>query len=792
MKISYRWLKEFVEFDFDAQTLAEKLTLAGFEVEDVSEKRLDYPGVVVGKVLKKEKHPNADKLTVCTVTVGEAEPLAIICGAPNVAEGQVVPVARIGTRLPIGLTIEKAKIRGVSSQGMICSRQELGLEDDSEGIWVLPGDLAIGEALAQALRFETDYAIDLSVTPNRPDALSHIGIAREVAAIAGKRLQLPEPRFPETSDPASDSVAVEILCPESCPRYAARLIRSVKIGPSPGWMARRLEAVGMRSINNIVDITNYVMMETGHPLHAFDYDLLEGGKIIVRESEDGELFITLDEKKRELRRGTVLICDAARPVAIGGIMGGLNSEVHPKTAHILLESAYFQPESIRKSVRYLGINSEASQRFERGADPNGVIYAQSRAVQLMAELAGGEVCRGVVDNYSRIIHPVEIDLKTEQINKLLGTTLSAEEMATLLAGVELTVRNGKVVAPTFRPDVRRTADIAEEVARRYGYDKIPVSEKTAIPYQTVFNPFDDYLDELKNILTGMGLQEVVTNSMINSRVWEKLTGQPVYPILNPINPEMDGMRNSLVPSLMGVLQWNLNRQAGDLAIFEINKIFYHPGDITRQPREEYRLALALAGLREGSAWHSDRQLFDFYDIKGFIQGFAGKISLDNLGFIAYDNFAVESQAARILAGKEEIGYLGKVRNDLQKHFDIETPVYVAELDLQKIYDLTRVEKKYREIPKFPAVERDLAVVIDRERAAEDLISAIEKEGGKYLRRVFVFDVYSGKQIDPEKKSLAFRLIFQAHEKTLTEGEVNEAIDNILRGLEKTFGARIRS
>lgn len=792
MKISYRWLKEFVEFDFDASTLAEKLTLVGFEVEAILEKRLDYPGVVVGKVLKTEKHPNADKLTVCTVTVGEAEPLSIICGAPNVAEGQVVPVARIGARLPIGLTIEKARIRGVSSEGMICSRQELGLEEASEGIWVLPQGLNIGEALATALRFETDYVIDLSVTPNRPDALSHIGIAREVAAIAGKRLKLPEPRFPETSQPTAGSVAVEILCPESCPRYAARLIRNLKIGPSPDWMVRRLEAVGMRSINNIVDITNYVMMETGHPLHAFDYDLLEGGKIMVRESEDGELFITLDEKKRELRRGTVLICDAARPVAIGGIMGGLNSEVHEKTRNVLLESAYFHPESIRKSVRYLGINSEASQRFERGADPNGVIYAQSRAAQLMAELAGGEVCRGVVDIYPRPIHPVEIELKSDQINKLLGTALSSEEMSRLLAGIDLTVQNGKVVVPTFRPDLQRTADLAEEVARCYGYDKIPVSEKTAIPYQTGFNPFDDYLDELKNILTGMGLQEVVTNSMIPCREWEKLTGQPIYPILNPINPEMGGMRNSLVPSLLGVLQWNLNRQIGDLAIFEINKIFQHPGAITRQPREEYHLAVALVGLREGSAWYSNRQLFDFYDIKGFIQGFADKISLDNLGFIAYDNFAVESPAVKILAGQEEIGYLGKVHREWQKYFDIETPVYVAELKLEKVYQLTREEKKYREVPKFPAVERDLAVVIDRARAAEDLINVIEKEGGKYLSKAFVFDVYSGKQIDAGKKSLAFRLTFQAHEKTLTENEVNEAIDNILRALEKTFGARLRS
>jgi phenylalanyl-tRNA synthetase beta chain len=792
MKVSYNWLKDFVEFDIDAFTLAEKLTLVGFEVEDVIKKSLDYPGIIVGKVLKKERHPNADKLTVCKVGVNGGDLLTIICGAPNVAEEQIVPVALVGSELPNGMKIRKAKIRGVESEGMICSREELELEKKSEGIWVLPDNLAIGEPLAKALAFETEYIIDISVTPNRPDVLSHIGIAREVAAIAGKSYHIPQAKVPEIAEKTADYVRVEILSPETCPRYAARLIRNVKIGPSPDWMVKRLEAVGMRAINNIVDITNYVLMETGHPLHAFDYDLIKGGKIVVRESEDGEYFVTLDEKGHELRAGTVMICDAERAVAVGGIMGGLNSEVNDQTRNVLLESAYFQPESIQKSARYLGISSEASQRFERGADPGGVLYAQSRAAQLMVELAGGECYRGVVDNYPNKIHPVKIDLKVDQINRLLGTNLPRQQMIELLAKIDIRVKDGKVIAPTFRPDILKTADIAEEVGRLFGYDNIPVNRKTELPYNTTFNPFDDYLDQLRDILIGAGYQEVVTNSMINSRNWEKITPEAVYPILNPISNDMNGLRNSLIPGLLGVLQWNINRQINNLAIFELNRVYFHPGDTEHQPREEYHLAVAVTGIRAGDMWFSDHRLFDFYDIKGAIEYLCRKISLDNLQFIPYDNFAVESQAIKIVAGDREIGYCGKVRDSLRNQFDIENHIYVAELNVQTLYDLQRSGIEYQEIPKFPVAERDLAILVNEFEEASKLIETIYKTGGKFLQKIFVFDTYTGKQIDPGKKSLAFRLIFQSNERTLTESEVNDSIENILQALKSNFDANLRS
>ncbi len=792
MKISYNWLNDFTDLSIDAHELAERLTMVGFEVDGVAERGLNIPGVVIGKVLAREAHPNADKLSLCTVDVGGGEPLQIICGAPNVAAGQTVAVATVGAELPVGLKIRKAKIRGVESAGMICSEEELGLADKSEGIWVLEDGLAVGEPLAKALNFETDWILDLAVTPNRPDALSHIGIAREAAAILDKPLHLPRPDFPEAGAPVEQHVAVEILCPEGCPRYAARLIRGLTVQPSPEWMVRRLEAVGVRSINNLVDATNYVLMETGHPLHAFDFRFIAGGKIIVRESREGEKFITLDEKEHILKAGTVLICDAEKPVALGGIMGGLNSEVVDDTTEVLLESAYFTPEYIQKSVRCLGISSEASQRFERGADPNGVLYAQARATQLMLELGGGEVCKGVVDAYPSPIHPVEIDLKVEQINKLLGTQLTREQMAEELQRIGLLVDGPRVTVPTFRPDIRMSADLAEEVGRLYGYDNIPTAVSAPFPYLAKTNPMDDFIDELRNLVCGIGYREVVTNSMINRAKWEGWSAESIYPILNPISQDMNGMRNSLIPALLGVLQWNINRQISDLAVFEIGRIFKHPGSLDKQPVEQMKLGVALTGKREKDLWASQWQSYDFYDIKGFVERLADKFSLDNLEFIDYDNFAVANQALGIKTGHRSLGYIGKVRDELLKAFEIESPVFVAELDVTTLFEVRSTEQLYQPIPRYPRVERDLAVVVDETLPVGGLMNTIGKNGGRFLTRMDVFDVYRGKQVASGKKSVAFRLHFQSPEKTLTEEEVNQATGKILKALQKEYDAQLRT
>ena len=790
MKASYNWLKDYVDIELDPYELGEKLSLIGFEVEEIIEQRLDFPNVVVGKVLKVEKHPNADKLRLCDVDVG-GEVLSIICGAPNVAEGQTVAVAKVGAQLPGGLKIRKAKIRGVESVGMILSEEELGLADKSDGIWVLPEDVPLGKPLADALQFQTDYIFDIGVTPNRPDALGHIGLAREIAAITGKPLRKPQPEFPEVSPSAAEVISVTIETPQSCPRYAARVIRNVTVGPSPTWLKRRLEAVGMRSINNVVDVTNYIMLETGQPLHAFDLAKLAGPAIVVRESRKGETFVTLDEKEHELPEGTVLICDAEKPVAIGGIMGGLNSEVSDATTDILLESAYFKPESIQLSARALGISTEASQRFERGTDPNGVLYAQERATQLLVELAGGEVLQGAVDVYPNPIHPVEIDLKPQQINTLLGTELSTEEMARILESIEFQVKGETVVVPTFRPDVTRTADLAEEIARLYGLDNIPAAEYTRMPYTVPVNESDRFVDELRTILTGFGLQEVLTNSMINASVWEKWTGELVYPILNPISADMSGMRNTLVLSLLNVVQHNINRQVSNLRIFEINRVFKHPGNLNQLPQEELRVAVVLTGLREPELWYSHRESVDFYDIKGICEALMDKISLDYFRFIYYDNFAVSEESLAVHINEQRIGYLGRLRPELLAAFDIEQPVYVLELAVSPLLEHRRKERKYNAIPRFPFVERDLAVVVDADVEAEKLIAAAQKVGGKYLQTISVFDVYRGKQVPEGKKSVALRFVFQSRERTLTEEEINKTMDTIFRQLQKEFGATLR-
>ncbi len=790
MKISYNWLKDYLHLSEDPRRLADQLSLVGLEVEEVIEKRLDFENVVVGKVIDVKLHPNADKLRLCQVDTGTQQ-LSIVCGAPNVAEGQTVPVAKVGAELPIGLKIKKAKIRGESSEGMICSEAELGLADHSDGIWELPESLPLGVPLHEALNFEADFIYDIAVTPNRPDCLSHIGVAREVGAIVGRHLHKPDVTFRENDAKAVDQVKIRIENPAGCPRYSARVIRNVKVGESPAWMVRRLEAVGMRSINNIVDITNYVLMETGHPLHAFDFDNISGQEVIVRDSSEGEKFVTLDDKEHTLKAGTVLICDGEKPVALGGIMGGLNSEVSQETVNILLESAYFNPLSIQNSARYLGIASEASQRFARGADPNGTTYALERAAKLMMELAGGDICQGIVDVYPEPVSSWEVALDTARINTLLGTRLSSGEMGTILEGIDLQVADGQVLIPTYRPDLTRVADIAEEISRLYGLDKIPAREKFEINYDMRKNFLDEFVDSLKNLMTGMGLQEVITPSMINSSLWEKVTGEPVYPILNPISRDMDGMRNSLIPSLLNVIKYNQNRQSKNLRIFEINRVFKAPQKAGDLPQEELRLGIALTGLRDGELWYSSRQNTDFYDIKGSVELLLDKINLDNWKFIYYSDFAIEDKGLAVSLDKDVVGGLGRLRRDVAAAFDLEEEIFVAELKVASLFQYATKENRYRQIPKFPAAERDLAFLVSEEVEAENLVKVIRENGGKYLKQVDVFDLYRGKQIPDGMKSIAFHLTFQSPERTLTEEEVNQKFEAVIGAVVKSFDAKLR-
>ena len=791
MKISYNWLQDYVDLKTKPQDLANQLSLSGLEVEEIIEKTLDYPGVVVGRVLSVEDHPNADKLKICKVDTGKKQS-SIICGAPNVAKGQTVPVALVGAVLPTGLKIKKVKIRDVLSEGMICSEAELGLSDNSEGIWVLDDSLKIGEPLHKALQFKSDYIFDLAVTPNRPDCLSHIGIAREVAALTQQKLRRPKVQLNEAKESASSQIKIQIETPKGCPRYSARVLKNVTVGDSPRWLVDRLEGVGLRSINNIVDVTNYVLMETGHPLHAFDLGLIEGKKIIVRESGDGEKFTTLDDQERSLKKGTVLICDAKKPVAIGGIMGGQNSEVNLETKNILLESAYFQPESIQISARYLGLSTEASQRFERGADPNGNIYALDRAAQLIREVAGGEIQNGVVDAYPTKIHSRKIPLELAKINNLLGTQFSKTQVKKILESIELQFENDMILIPTFRPDLSTSTDLAEEVARLYGLDNIEASNKIKIDYDIHFNELDIFIDNLKDTLTGFGLQEIITGSMINSEVWEKLTGEKIYPVLNPISKDMDGLRNSLIPSMAMTLQYNRNRQIKNLKLFEINRVFIPPQKANALPSEDTKLVIGLLGKREFEMWFSNHQDNDFYDIKGLVEAIAHKISLDNWQFISYSAFALEGDGLGLQSKDETLGFLGKLKYKIASFFEIEEDVFVAEISVTSLFKHLRREKKYTPIPRFPSVERDLALIVDQNIESGSIAELIYSEGGNLLKKLELFDIYSGAQIEANKKSVGFRLTFQSRERTLTEDEVTKLLDKILRSLEKKFEAKLRA
>lgn len=792
MKVTYRWLKEYVDFTDSAAQIADKLTNAGFEVEELRPLVPPFHGVVVGKVTRVDKHPNADKLSICTVETSE-DAYQVICGAPNVAAGQSVPFARVGAELPNGFKIKKAKIRGVESFGMICSKEELGLEKQSDGIWAFEQDFAVGEDVYRLLSEQQDYLFDFFITPNRPDCLSVTGIAREAAALTGGTLKLPQPEVPEVSALKTEaSVRVAIEDAQGCPRYAARLIRDVHIKPSPRWMQERLEAVGIRPINNIVDITNYVLMELGQPLHAFDLSQVSGGQIIVRSSQPGEKFVTLDDKERTLPERTVMICDAEKAVAIGGIMGGQNSEVSEHTRDVLLESAYFHPERIARSSKKLGLSTEASQRFERGTDPNGVIRAANRAAQLMAELAGGKVATGIVDVYPQPILPKKIALRPERVNRVLGAQLSTEQIESTLKSIGMKIQGSTVEAPTFRPDLLQEIDLIEEVARLVNFSNLPTNEKTALRYEIPESTQDNLVSYLRENTLQLGLQEVFTNSMLKEREAAPFYHGEAVRILNPISDDMAVMRPSLLPGLLRSTAYNINRNMTDVRIFEIGRMFrnYVQNQLPEQP---YGLAAAISGRRFRENWSVPPTKIDFYDIKGYLENFLLKISLDNWQFILYDkaSYMAENECLAVRCADEIIGVCGKIKPEISELFGISDSVYAFELNVDLLQKHLSFERKYQPIARYPYSERDMALVLDERVSAGTVLDLIRQTGAPLLSEVDVFDVYTGDKIPPGQKSLAIRMRFQSKERTLSDKEVDKVFHKIIRRSEKEFDAHLR-
>jgi phenylalanyl-tRNA synthetase beta chain len=791
MKLSFNWLKEYVDIDLTPQELADKLTNAGIEVEEIIPTLPKFNGIKVGEVLEVRKHPNADKLSLCDVKTEDGL-LEVICGAPNVAQGQKIPFAGVGTVLPNGIKIKKAKIRGVESVGMICSQEELGMAQHSDGIWELPSDWQIGTDVFEMLKDDQDFIFDLSITPNRPDAMSVVGMAREVAAIMECDYRYIKSEFSESESLAKDIVKVDIENPDGCPRYSARIIKNVKIDQSPEWLAKKLEKSGIRPINNIVDITNFVLLELGQPLHAFDLAQVSDNIIIVRTSKAGEKFVTLDEKERDLPEKTVMICDGEKMVAIGGIMGGLNSEVSDKTIDILLESAYFNPVFIGASSKRLGLSTEASQRFERGIDPNGVIRALDRAAGMMAQLAGGTILKGVIDEYPNEITNTHVKVRPNRINMLLGTKLSEKEIVNIFSRLEIAYAGEQAVVPTFRPDLTREADLIEEVARLITFDKIPVKETTSIEYDTPVNFDDVHIDYLKSQLRELGFSEVITNSMVAGREVSDINDHKKIEILNPISDDMNVMRSSLLPGLLKVASYNINRSMSDLRMYELGRVFISDEN-TEVGLQPYRVSGLMCGKQLRPMWDAKSLAIDFFDLKGLVESFIDKILLDNHDFILYDKdvFFEPEQVVGLKLNGKIIGHFGKLNQRICEKYDVNLPVFGFEFSVDELKSIDAKRKLFKQFSKYPFVEKDVAFIVDMEVLSGDLEREIYKVGQPLITDIEIFDLYMGDKLGGNKKSIAFRLRFQSADRTLEDKEVNSLFEKIIAHIMKNYPASLR-
>ncbi len=814
MNVSYRWLSDYIDLSgIPAEQLAEMMTRGGIEIDSVPSRNAGVTGVVVGYVKKREKHPDADKLSVCTVDAGTGEDLQIVCGAPNVGADMKVPVALVGAKLPGGLNIKRAKLRGVESQGMICSARELGINDkllpkeQQEGILVLPHDAEIGRDILDVLALN-DSILELDLTPNRSDCLSMLGVAYEVSALTGRPLNLPDPAkdIYSAAEVASDYVRVSISSPEHCSLYTARYVKGVKIAPAPQWMQNRLIAAGVRPINNIVDITNYVMLEYGQPLHAFDAARVAGGRIDVRLAKAGETLVTLDGQERKLEPHMLVIADAEKAIGLAGVMGGANSEVSEGTTDIILESAKFDGSTVRRTSRQLGLRSEASARFEKEVDPDRVRAALDRAAGLMARYAEGLVTEGVAEAEASARKPSVIDLSLSRVNGMLGTELSALEIKTILSRLQFEVKASgddvwKVAVPSRRGDISRDVDLVEEIARLHGYDEIPTTPIEGPTTPGSLTKPQAIRRKLRTILTGAGLHEAISYSVTSlprTELFAELSaGAKPIALAMPMSEERSVLRTTLIPSLLEAAAYNLNRKNNDVALFEIGNV-YHTDEttLTRLPQEKPRAALLLLGNRRASSWNRTAEPVDFYDAKGILEqafdrlGLSGRISYEAAQPAGFHPGRTAAIVIRTERGSRTIGFVGQVHPETQREFDL-PDAYVAELELGPIYEFADASIEYRILPRYPAIERDIAVVVDRGVAGGALTATISASAGELLESVEVFDVYTGERIGSDKKSVALALIYRHAERTLTDEEVGEAHARVLAQLEQSYGAELR-
>jgi phenylalanyl-tRNA synthetase beta chain len=802
MKVSLNWLKTFVPIDLTPDELAAALTMAGLEVEAVSDRFEYLKSVRVGRVAAVKNHPNADRLKVCDVDIGERT-LTVVCGAPNVSEGMFSPLALPGTRFPNDKVLEKGTIRGVVSEGMLCSEAELELGIDTSGIMTLDGKLTKGQALSTALNL-TDTVIEIDLTPNRPDCLSIIGTAREIAAIVKKERSRPDVTLPTSGKEIHERTSVTVEAPGLCPRYSARIIEDITIAPSPFWLQERLRSVGLRPINNIVDITNFVLMEYGQPLHAFDLDKLEEHRIVVRAATEGEVFTTLDDKERSLSKDMLLICDGKKPVGIAGVMGGLNSEIETHTRNVLLESAYFNPLSIRITSKRLGLNTDASHRFERGVDPQGTLAALDRASKLIADLGGGRILDGVIDKCGNLPQPQTITLSTKETNRLLGTKLSRSEIQDFLVSVEFDTREGEtdtllVTAPSFRVDIKRPEDLMEEVARLSGYDHIPTTypliPAEARTPQTVI----DHRRNTKIIMNGFGFDETINYSFMDKMDCDRLLlnlddyRRSLVEILNPLTEDQTVMRSVLLPGLLKSAHRNVSQQSKTSRLFEIGKVFIGKGK-THLPDEIEMLAGLWTGSRIDALWNVPETACDFYDLKGVVEGLFNALKIENISFtrmpVDVCSYVKNGFAAHIVIESTPLGLVGELHPRVLKNYNLKQTVFYFELDMNRLYGMIPESLQAKPTPKYPATSRDVTVIIDRDIESSSLLAFIRNLNEGLVEQLSIFDVFADDPIPAGKKSVSFRIVYRSHEETLEDNTVNDIHKRLSERLIDHFNAAL--
>lgn len=810
MQVSIKWLKDYIDFTETPEQLADKLTMAGIPVENVVDPGEGLEKVVTGRIEKLEPHQNSDHLQICTMNVGLAENIIIVTGAQNVAEGQVVPVAMVGAHLPNGMKISKGKLRGVASNGMLCSAQELKLdleklpEEQKTGIFILPSDTPVGIPAKDVLGLN-DVVLEFELTANRADCFSVFGLVREIAAITGNKPHFPEIKVNEDDNTKlNDIFSVEIADPDLCSRFSTRMLKNVKIGPSPEWMQQRLEGAGIRSINNVVDVTNFVMIELGHPMHAYDYDKITGKKLIARRAIEGEELHTLDDTSRKAKGEMLVIADSEKAAGLAGIMGGFETEITDTTTTVVLESADFYGPCIRRTARACGLSSEASGRFERGVDSETTIKALDRAAQLLQEMGACTVCEGIVDVYPNPKQANYVTFTPEQINNHLGTNIAKDVMLNIITSVGFDVTKDEndeitVKVPSWRNDVTCMADISEEIARLHGFDKIKSTLPNGVSMQGTQSAKQTFIDKVKASLSSQGLYETISFALTNEETFNKLNipqDSPLrkaVPIMNPLSDEYPLVRTTLLSSIFDNLARNLARKNDDVALFEVGSVFFPKAlPVTELPDEVVKIAGAITGRRNAQGWNQANDMVDFYDAKGIIEELLANLRVTRYTVEASTHYAMHpGKTALFKKGRDVIATVGEVHPAVLSAYGITKPVYIFELDATTVMKYMAKDLKYKALPKYPATSRDLAMLVDVDVNAADIEKAMTKVAGQNLTQITLFDVYTGKQVEEGKKSLAFSLTFQSNDKTLTDAEIDPAIEKIVAKLQKDFNVNLR-